>query len=97
MASSKRLAATAFMLASLHLRAGDWVIQVEGGVLVTLPEHFAGRTRTVEPTDVIPWAVNALIPASRTLVMRRYKVPRAVARVYRVVEDFVVPDFPPRT
>ena len=45
----------------------------------------------------IPWAANPLIPAAGPLVMRRYNVPRAIARVYRVLEDFVVPDFPPGT
>ncbi len=79
--------------------AGDWVIQVEGGpLLVTLPEQYARQTATIEATDFIPWTACKMVPIWGPLLMRRVKgEPRAVARTYRVVEDFVVPDFPPGT
>lgn len=77
------------------LRAGDWVIQVEGGSLVPLPEEFVSPPERVVVDDFIPWTVNPLVPNPGPLMMRRYKIyPRAAARVYRVVEDFVVPEIP---
>jgi hypothetical protein len=75
-----------------RLRAGDWVIQVEGGTLLSLPEEFVRPAERVVVDDFIPWAVNGLIPNPGPLVMRRYKAfPRAAALTYHVVEDFVVP------
>ncbi len=79
-----------------RLRPGDWVIQVEGGSLVTLPDAFVVQVARLERSDFLPWAVNPLIPSfPAPLVMRRFKgEPRAVARVYRVEQEFVVPDWP---
>ncbi len=81
-----------------RLRAGDWVIQVEGYTLVQLPEEFARPTARLEASDFIPWKANPLVPVpgGGPLLMRRFKgAPRAIATVYRVEKDFIAPDFPP--